>query len=478
MKNPARVLIVGFEATPFFKTGGLGDVMHALPKALRGIGVDARVVIPYYASLKKELPQKKIGEMYIRFGKELRSVKMYEGVFPDSDTPIYFLENQRYINLEVTKIRSLEPFVFFDIAVSYFTNWLSMQNIWQPAIIHCNDWHTALIPLLLKSKLQSSIRTLLTIHNLLYQGSASYHVLDLLNLKDEETKGIKHNQPVSQMNILGEGILHATRVSTVSPTYADEISKGRHLELIYAYLQKRKEEKSPDGKVVGILNGIDYEEWDPCHDKVLKQKYGFSDLASGKAKNKQALLKQLNLPDKPTFAFVGRMANQKGLDLLSNKIDDIMKLDLNIILLGTGQPDIEESMRQIARKYKDRFRAEIHYEEEFAHELYAGSDFLLIPSHYEPCGLIQMIAMRYGTVPIAAKTGGLADSIKDGKTGFLFEKDSSSGLLSAIKRALSVYEKKDSFEAMRTSGMKEDFSWDKSAKRYRDLYIDILKLNE
>lgn len=478
MQNPVQVLFVGYEAAPFYKKGGLGDVMFSLPKALRNLGIDARVVMPYYTEVKNKFPEKKIGEIYLRFGKELRSVKIYEGQFPDGKGPIYFLENQRYIKLQNTKVRKLEQFAFFDLAVSYFTSWLGMHNLWQPRIIHCNDWHTALIPLLLKNKLQSSIPTLLTIHNLLYQGNASLHLLDLLNIKDSETKDIKRGKPVSEMNILGEGILHAARVSTVSPTYAEEISTGKQHDLIYAYLRKREEQKSPDGKVIGILNGIDYEEWDPRHDKVLRQKYGFSDLSSGKEKNKEELLKKLNLPDRPTFSFVGRMANQKGLDLLIDKIDEIMKLNINIVVLGTGQPDIEETMREIGRKYKDKFRAEIHYEEDFAHQLYAGSDFLLIPSHYEPCGLIQMIAMRYGTIPIAAKTGGLAYTIKDSKTGFLFEKDSSSGLLSAIKRALSEYEKKDSFEAMRTNAMKEDFSWDESAKRYRDLYIDILKSNQ
>lgn len=474
MDQKLAILFVGYEAAPFYKRGGLGDVMNALPKALRKIDVDARVVMPYYREVEKAFPQKKLGKMFLRFGKELRHITMHHGTFPDSNTPIYFLENHKYINLQTTGADRVEQFAFFDLAVSYFTSWLGMHNIWQPRIIHCNDWHTALIPLLLKKKLQSSIPTLLTIHNLLYQGNASLQVLDLLNMKDSETKDIKRGKPVTEMKILGEGILHATRVSTVSPTYAEEISTGRHLGLIYAYLRKREEQKSPDGKVIGILNGIDYDEWNPRYDAILKEKYGLSELASSKAENKKTLLQKLKLPDRPTFSFIGRMAKQKGLDLLQEKIEEIMKLDINVILLGTGEPQIEELVRAIAHKYKDKFRAEIAYEEDFAHELYAGSDFLLIPSHYEPCGLIQMIAMRYGTLPVAANTGGLADSIKDNKTGFLFEKDSATGLVKSIEEALNVYGDKEKFGTMREAAMKEDFSWDKSAVQYKNLYLDIL----
>lgn len=475
MDNPIAVLITGYEVAPFYKKGGLGDVIGSLPIALRKENVDARVVMPFYHQVRKHYPQKKIGDIPIRFGSEDRIIKLYQGVFPDGKTPIYFLENQKYINLASSKVKKLEQFVFFDLAVCYFVNWLTQRNIWQPKLIHCNDWHTALIPLILKNKMQSSMKTLLTIHNLLYQGNGSPRVLDLLSIKDEDTREIKRGGAVTEMSILGEGILHASRVSTVSKTYAKEISDKSETSPIYHYIQRRLAEWGKEGEVIGILNGIDYQIWNPSKDHILSQNYDTSNITLGKQKNKESLLLELKLEDRPTFSFVGRMAAQKGLDLIIDAAESIMALDVNLIILGEGHRTIEKKVEQMAKKYPNRLRAVLLYNEDLAHKLFAGSDFLLIPSHYEPCGLIQMMAMRYGTIPIASETGGLIDSIKDGQTGFLFKMGSTADFITAIRRALRMHEDKKRFHAMRHLAMQEDFSWDKSAKQYRNLYMEIIR---
>lgn len=449
-------------------------MIGSLPMALRKENVDARVVMPFYHQVRKHYPQKKIGDILIRFGLEDRIVKLYQGVFPDGKTPIYFLENQKYINLASSKVKKLEQFVFFDLAVCYFVSWLTQRNIWQPQLIHCNDWHTALIPLILKNKMQSSIKSLLTIHNLLYQGNGSPRVLDLLSIKDEDTREIKRGGAVTEMSILGEGILHASRVSTVSKTYAREISDRSKTSPIYHYIQRRLAEWGKEGEVIGILNGIDYQIWNPSQDHIISQSYDASNITLGKQKNKESLLSELKLQDRPTFSFVGRMAAQKGLDLINAVSESIMALDVNLIILGEGHPIIEKKVEQMQKKYPNRLRAMLLYNEDLAHKLFAGSDFLLIPSHYEPCGLIQMIAMRYGTIPAASRTGGLIDTITDGKTGFLFKNGSAEGLVSTVKRSLAVYKDGEKFTAMRKRAMREDFSWDKSAKLYKDLYIAIL----
>jgi starch synthase len=468
------VLITAFEAAPFYKKGGLGDVTGSLPIALHKLGIDVRVVIPYYQIIKKHYPQKKIGEMMLRFGNENRLIRMYEGTFPHTTIPIYFLENQKYFNLTTGKVRRIEEFAFFDLAVCYFTSWLSQHNRWQPQVIHCNDWHTGLIPLILLRKLQSSIPTLLTIHNLLYQGKGSPRILDLLNIQDKDAFEIQRNKPATEINILGEGMLHASMVSTVSETYAKEIMHEHSNNVIYQYLARREKELGKKGDVVGILNGIDEKIWSPARRTPGSFIYTLDDVETGKAKNKKRLLEQYRLKDRPTFAFIGRLANQKGLDVLKKAMEHLVHLDINLILLGEGHYAVEEIVKSMVEKYPDHVRAYIGYSEDLAHELYAGSDFLLMPSHYEPCGLVQMVAMRYGTIPIASATGGLIDTITNSKNGFLFKNGFVQDLIATVRKSLEVYSDKEAFRAMIHHAMRQDFSWDKSAKLYRDLYIDIL----
>lgn len=473
MNRKIKVLLIGYEAAPFFKRGGLGDVMGSLPKALQKQGVDVQVVIPYYCDIEKEYNFSQIGQFSIVFGSKLEKVSVYKTHFPHSEVTIHFLGNKKYlksINIR-GKNKKIDQFAFFDKAVVEFCYILLDRKNWFPDLIHCNDWHTALIPLLTKGE----IPTLLTIHNLNYQGIGSYKVLDLLHVKDEDTKEIKRGVAATEINVLGEGILHADRVSTVSETYAKEITEGYYNHNpINKFLKRREKEGLIDGQIAGILNGIDYDVWNTKTDKFIFHPYDISGWKIDKKRNKDALLKNLAISDKPTFCFIGRMASQKGLDILTKVIDKIMALDINLILLGSGNSSIKKSIAKIAKEYPSNIRVNFVYDEVFAHKLYAGSDFILIPSHYEPCGLIQMIAMHYGTLPIASKTGGLSDTIENNINGFLFEKGNASSLISNIDKALKVYKNQDKYEKMVKTAMNADFTWDKSALLYKRLYQEMI----
>ncbi len=476
-----NILIVAYEGAPFYKRGGLGDVVESLPKALVKIGIDVRVIIPYYNEIRDEYHLKKEGEFAVTFESHLEQVGIFSSLLPNTKVPFYFLANTTYLfsSNPHGKNKRIDQFAFFNLAVVHFMQWVEKQHRWTPSLVHCNDWHTALIPLILRKKAKSSIPTLLTIHNLLYQGVGSLKVLDLLNMKDEETKELKRGKPATEINVLGEGIVHATRVSTVSRSYAKEIMGDYDQTPISIFLKEREEEQhEKDGEIIGILNGIDYDIWSPANDEYIFHKYDSKNWEIGKKDNKQDLLKDLGLSDRPTFCFVGRMANQKGVDILIKVMDGLESLNINMIILGVGSLIIQENVLKLAQKHPSWVRAEPIYSEEFAHRLHAGSDFIVIPSRYEPCGLIQMIAMKYGTLPIASNTGGLKDSIRNGRNGFLFRKNSFRALLKAIKKALSLYERPKEFEMMVVNALKTDFSWEKSAKLYKKLYLKIIKSNK
>lgn len=474
--NKLSVLLVGYEVAPFYKRGGLGDVLGSLPLALDSLKIDARVVMPHYNSVKKLFPQKEIASFPIVFDKKEEKVKIFQGTLPNSRVPIYFLANHKLISIINLKQKSIEEFVFFDLGVTGFINWLEDQGSFVPDLVHCNDWHTALIPFLLKKRMKSSIKTLLTIHNLGYQGRGSFKALDQAGIKAEDLKILKRTKSITKLNALGEGILHASKISTVSPRYAKEISQIRKRTQIYRYFRLREQMLGRSDKLVGILNGTDTKIWNPQEDKLLPRRYGITEVSAGKKKNKDILLDELHLlPDKPTFAFIGRMAGQKGVELILKTAEELVGLGINLILLGSGLKPLEEKVRALNEKHSTTIKAELIFKESMAHRLYAAADFLLIPSNYEPCGLVQMIGMRYGTIPIAARTGGLIDTIDDGRTGFLFQKGSTHDLITTIKKALKLYENSERFEKMRKEAMREDFSWDKSAALYKKLYQSIVR---
>lgn len=471
-----NILIAGYEVAPFYKRGGLGDVLGSLPIALNTLRINTRVVMPYYNSIKKKFPQKKIASFPVVFDKKEEEVIILKGNLPNSNVPIYFLGNPKLIGVINLRKKDIEDFVFFDLAVAGLINWLEDQGSFIPDLVHCNDWHTALIPLLLQKRMKSKIKTLLTIHNLGYQGRGSFSALDQAGIEDEDLKILKRSRPITKLNALGEGILHANKISTVSSRYAKEISQIRKRTQIYRYFRLRERMLSRSDKLIGILNGTDTKIWNPQEDKFIPKQYGITDVSMGKKKNKEILLDELSLTlNKPTFAFIGRMATQKGIDLILKTAEELVGLGINLILLGSGLKTLEQKVQTVSQKYSNVIKAELIFTEEMAHKLYAAADFLLMPSNYEPCGLVQMIGMRYGTIPIATRTGGLMDTIDDGRTGFLFQKGSSHDQITTIKKALRAYKDPEKFEKMRKEAMKEDFSWDKSATLYKKLYESILE---
>lgn len=480
-----KVLITGYEVAPFFKRGGLGDVMGSLPKALGKIEVDCRIVIPYYTEIHESVKAEKIGEFRIYFGGKEEEIGVYETKLPGCDCKVYLLSNKVVFTYgkHGEKNKRIYQFVFFSLAVAKLIHYLSESHKWTANVVHCNDWHTALIPFILKHKIKLEIPTLLTIHNLNYQGIASSKILDLLNMKGEQTNELKTADPkkeenMGKINILGEGLVYSSRVSTVSRTYAKEIMTDYKKDSIVPFLEKRIDDFcAKEEKIVGILNGIDYDVWSPEDDNFIYHKYNEANWETGKEDNKEDLLRQFGLANKPTFCFIGRMVVQKGLDILRKTIRHMTNLNINLIILGSGDPRIQKRLQKISEKYP-WVKVEFKYSEDLAHKIYAGSDFIIVPSRYEPCGLIQMIAMKYGTVPIASDTGGLRDSILNGKNGFLFKKGKSLRLRKSIIRALNVYKDKERYSRMVERAMKTDFSWDKSAKKYKKLYGQMIeKLN-
>lgn len=470
-----RILLTAYECAPFYKRGGLGDVMGALPKALREVGVDARVVIPYYNMIREANGQKRVGEYEVEFEGKKRKIGVYEGFYGEQHVPIYFLENHAYLVTDNVrgKNKRIEQFAFFNLAVVELVSWLSKNKDWKADLLHCNDWHTALIPLIIDQK-QLNLPTLLTIHNLNYQGKGSVRLLDLLGIEDQEAMELKRGVPATELNVLGEGILHATTVSTVSPTYAREISSENNRRPIYDYLRRRKQERSPNGKVLGILNGVDYDVWSPGVDHYIKTQFDATNWEQGKKANKQDLLLELGLEERLLFCFVGRMVGQKGVDLLMSAVPTLVNLNANLIVLGSGNPAVEQSTVRVAQQHKDNIRVALAYDEKFAHKLYASSDFIVIPSRFEPCGLIQMISMKYGTIPIASNTGGLSDSIADGRNGFLFKTGSKHDLKQALRKASKRYAIKAEYNRMVEDAMQTDFSWKQSVLEYKRLYQEIM----
>jgi starch synthase len=473
-----RIIIASSEAVPYAKTGGLADVTGSLLREFRGCNENASLILPLYSVVKKTHKLYKTG----------KSVSVVMGdlvlkgnilVSEKSESPAaYFIDcGDLYERPELYGTSSGDypdnslRFIFFSRAV--LETCITM-NI-KPDIIHCNDWQTALLPLFLKEFFKSqgnlmNTATLHTIHNLGYEG--------LFPASDMKYTGLSWDYFISdrlefygKLNFMKAGILYADLINSVSPTYAKEIlsrEKGFGLEGV---LRKRKD------NLYGILNGIDISEWNPANDEHIPKFYD-ADTISGKEFCKKELLNRTGLknPDMPLIGIVSRLASQKGIDLLINSFDILIALGANIVVLGRGDEYFQKLLTEMAERYRGRVYVKIGFNENLAHLIYAGCDFFLMPSKYEPCGLGQMIAMRYGTVPIARKTGGLADTIADYDhlsskgTGFLFSDYTPASLQDSIKRAFCVFTDKEKLKKMASDAMKTDFSWTISARKYLELY--------
>ena len=472
-----NILFATSEAAPFCKTGGLADVSGSLPPAL-AVGEDkVAVILPLYGQIGREWREKMTFRKYIYV--DLAWRHEYCGLFSLSyrDVTWYFVDNERYFNRQrlYGDGDDGERFAFFSRAVADLLPHLDDM----PDIVHCNDWQTAAVPVYLKDyavrlDAYKKVRSVFTIHNIEYQGwLRPDSVTDLLGLDQGwwESGALRMGGAV---NLMKAALLTADAVTTVSPTYARQLHDSYYahgMEGIVAAISD---------KLTGVLNGIDVVSFDPRKDKALPARYNSRDL-SGKAVCKAQLQKQLGLEpsaDTPLLAIVSRLVGHKGMDLVCQVADDIMSTGVQLVVLGMGDRGYEDFFRDLQNRYHGRVAACITYSDALARQIYAGADLFLMPSKSEPCGLSQMIAMRYGTVPIVRQTGGLNDSVrscqvgqKDG-TGFVFARYDAGDMLAVIRQATALYHS-DDFAVVRRRGMREDFSWKRSAETYRRIYANL-----
>ena len=440
-----KVLFIASECAPIAKIGGLADVIGSLPKSLKKIGVDISVLIPFYgaAKLKKEEIKLVLKKAAVFFDGKEEKFNLWQTTLPKSKVPVFLIENNKYFkgNVYVETDASsggsaTEAKRFFFLSVVG----IKLAETLKIDILHCHDWHTAIIPFLIKKeKLQ--LKNLLTIHNLQYQGLYPYQIVNQL-LNTKFTKDV---------NCLKQGILNAKIITTVSPFYAKEILTKEYGAGLEPALLKRKKD------LYGILNGID------------KINYSLDKKQPDKRKL-QKICKLVQNPEIPVIALIGRLTEQKGFDILNPILDKLGEMNLQLIVLATGDPRYEKALIRAAKKFPDKLSINIKFDAKLAQQIYAGSDMFLMPSRFEPCGLGQMIAMSYGTIPIVRATGGLKDTVKNLKTGFIFKNYISQELLNVIKKALKVFQNKKTWKQLQINGIKQDFSWNKSAKKYLEIY--------
>ena len=474
-----KVLFAASEAHPFIKTGGLGDVMGALPKSLINLDIDARVVIPKYKNIKDELKQKL---QFIKwFTVSVGWRNQYCGVFQyDHDGVIYyFIDNEYYFNRDglYGYFDDGERFAFFNRAVLE----LIKEIDWQPDLINCNDWQTGMIPVLLnleykKDLFYSKIRTIFSIHNLLFKGSFSPNILPELFGYDYMPLANGSVELDGAVSFLKGGLNYCDQITTVSNTYAEEIKTPQYGEGLDGLLRCRS------CYLMGIVNGIDYEEFNPQEDKFIFKNFDVETIED-KVKNKLALQKELGLPQKentPMIGLISRLTHQKGCDLIVNIIDRLLQRDIQLVILGTGDYWYEETFKNLQYRYPDKVSANIKFDNTLAHKIYAATDMFLMPSLFEPCGLGQLIALRYASIPIVRETGGLKDTITpynkyNGKgNGFGFKNFNSNELMQIVEYALTIYNDEKAWNNIIRQAMNSDNSWEKSAMQYKLLYEGVI----
>ncbi|KEI00465.1 glycogen synthase GlgA [Clostridium botulinum] len=475
-----NILFATSEAYPFIKTGGLGDVSYALPKALKKIGLDVRVILPKYNPIPEEYVNnmRKIAEFTIKVGWRNKYCGLLE--LEKDGVKFYFIDNEYYFKRDsaYAQMDDGERFSFFSKAIIESINYM---DDFAPEILHCNDWHTAIsIPILrdqyFNNPKLNHIKTVYTIHNLKYQGVFAKEMLrELLNFGNEyfSEEKFKYYDAISFMKA---GIVYADAVTTVSSTYAEEIKTEYYGEGLHGLLQSRSND------LYGILNGIDTDINNPSTDMYLFEKYDANNL-QGKSRNKQELQKMLKLPknnDIPMIGIVSRLEEQKGFDLLKEVIEELLQENIQLVVLGTGDQKYEDLFKFFAWKYPDKLSANIYFDNSLAQKIYAGSDMFLMPSRFEPCGIGQLIALRYGSVPIVRETGGLNDTVfsyneftREGN-GFSFTRFDARDMLYTIRRAIGFYYDKDLWSELIQRGMRGDYSWEKAASKYVDVYNDVL----
>ena len=477
-----KILFVTSEAHPLIKTGGLGDVSGSLPAALQELQQDVRLVLPAYPQAVARLSGATSGSRFTLTGTG-NEITLLEGKMPGSNVPVWLIDAPAYFNRNGGPYGTpggdwpdnAERFALFARAVVE----IAMDRAglrWQPDVVHCNDWQAGLVPALLDDEHQRPA-TLFTIHNLAYQGLFPWETFARLGLPHE----LWHMEAMEfhgQFSFIKGGLAFADHLTTVSPTYAREIRTAAFGYGLEGLLNHRA------NRLTGILNGIDYTIWDPASDPLIPAQFTAHDLA-GKAHNKEVLQKRFGLAinsTAPLLGVVGRMVEQKGIDLVADTIPSLLNDGAQLTILGSGAYHYEHQLRELAARYPRQIGLHIGYDEPLAHLIEAGSDIFLMPSRFEPCGLNQIYSLRYGTLPVVRRTGGLADTVVDtgpttfnaGKaTGFIFDAPSSKALYSAVQRALGYYRQPTQWQRLIGTAMAQDFSWHASAQRYLALYQQV-----
>jgi starch synthase len=493
MARALNVLFLSSEVDPFAKTGGLADVSGALPQAIRALDHEIRVMMPRYglinerkAKLHDMIRLKDIG---IPAGNRVHPASVKSSFLGNDHgkVQVYFVDNAHlfgrhglYVHPETKKDYEDNDvrFTFFSRSVLEILKQLG----WRPDIIHCNDWQTGLVPAYLKTLYSDDpfyrdTRTVFTVHNMAYQGIFPASSFPITQLPPDQfsEKGV---EAYGNLNLLKSGLVHADAITTVSEKYAEEIRTTDEYGCgLQELLQHRRRDLS------GILNGIDYTVWDPSVDEHIPARYDVRNLEV-KAENKKALLARMNLPydeETPVIGIISRLADQKGFDLIGAVINDLAKMNLQLVVLGTGEKKYHDLFEKAVRKYPQKMAAELGFNNELAHWIEAGSDMFLMPSRYEPCGLNQIYSLRYGTIPVVRATGGLDDTIQDYQpstgegTGFKFVQYNSTEMLKALHRALHVFANQPAWKKLMKTGMGMDFSWEASAKKYVQLYRNLVR---
>jgi starch synthase len=486
MNNPIRVLFATPEAVPFAKTGGLADVAGALPKFIQPLGCKFILMMPYYRTVRRSsLPIKYLGEeIEVPMGNEIIRADIYQGQLTP-DIPIYFIGREEFFDREYLYstprgdyFDNAERFIFFSQAVLILSHHIGFS----PDIIHHHEWQTGLIPAYLKSIYRtdpffSHTAVAFTIHNIAYQGLFKKEKFGLTGLPMEmyNPEGIEFWE---RINFMKSGIVYADVINTVSQKYSEEIQTSEYSYGLEGILRKRRED------LYGILNGVDYQDWDPSRDPHLIANYDLKDI-SGKKECKKDLLKEFNLPpsleNAPLLGMISRLADQKGFDLLAEILEELFTLDIGFVLLGTGEQKYHDLFSQIARKYPQKAGIRITYDDRLAHKIEAGSDLFLMPSKYEPCGLNQIYSLKYGTIPVVRATGGLDDTIVNYSpttrkgNGFKFTRYDAKEFLDQIRVAMGFYSQPEHWKQLLRNAMTADFSWQRSATAYLQLYRKALE---
>ena len=476
-----RILFAASEAVPFIKTGGLADVVGSLPKCFDKRYFDVRVIIPKYLCIKQEWRDKMqyVDHFYMDYLGQSRYVGILQYVY--EGITFYFIDNESYFNGPKPYgdwYWDLEKFCFFCRAA------LSALPVigFQPDVVHCHDWQTGLIPVLLKDSFHGgdfyrNMKSVITIHNLKFQGVWDVKTIQRFTELPDYYFTPDKLEAYKDGNLLKGGIVYADAITTVSNTYAEEIKMPFYGEGLDGLMRARA------NSLRGIVNGIDYDEFNPETDRYIVQPYTAKNFRKEKVKNKKALQQQLGLPvDEKKFmvGIVSRLTDQKGLDLVQGVMDELCSDDMQLVVLGTGDERYENMFRHYDWKYHDRVSAQIYYSEEMSHRIYAGCDAFLMPSLFEPCGLSQLMSLRYGTLPIVRETGGLKDTVepyneyeKTG-TGFSFANYNAHEMMAAVRYAEKIYyDKKRDWNKIVERAMKKDFSWNNSARQYEELYDSL-----